>query len=106
MSILKNFSFVLKTESLSKIAETLIKSAFERLFCYFVQFLCSHVFHVLIPLSKMAETLINSSFFDKGIFHILQDALQAYTGLDKITLFFPAVFDIILSDFLDTVYPL
>lgn len=76
MSILKNFSFVLKTESLSKIAETLIKSAFERLFCYFVQFLCSHVFHVLIPLSKMAETLINSSFFDKGIFHVLQDALQ------------------------------
>ena len=76
MSILKNFSFVLKTESLSKIAETLIKSAFERLFCYFVQFLCSHVFHVLIPLSKMAETLIKSSFFDKGIFHVLQDALQ------------------------------
>lgn len=24
----------------------------------------------------MAETLINSSFFDKGIFHVLQDALQ------------------------------
>lgn len=80
MSILKNFSFVLKTESLSKIAETLIKSAFERLFCYFVQFLCSHVFHVLIPLSKMAETLINSSFFDKGIFHVLQDALQQQKG--------------------------
>lgn len=57
-------------------AETLIKSAFERLFCYFVQFLCSHVFHVLIPLLKMAETLINSSFFDKGIFHVLYDALH------------------------------
>lgn len=78
MSMLKKFSFVLKIESLSKIAEPLIKSAFERLFCFFVQFLCSHVFHVLIPLSKMVEILTNSRFFDKGIFHVLQDTLQQH----------------------------
>ena len=71
MSILKNFSFVSKIESLSKIVETVVKSAFERLFCYFVQFLCIYVFHILIPLLKIAENPINSNFFDKGIFHVL-----------------------------------
>lgn len=88
MSMLKKFSFVLKIESLSKIAEPLIKSAFERLFCFFVQFLCSHVFHVLIPLSKMVEILTNSRFFDKGIFHVLQDTLQIGSGVINYFLFF------------------
>lgn len=31
----------------------------------------------------MAETLINSSFFDKGIFHVLQDALQLRQKLSQ-----------------------
>lgn len=37
---------------------------------------CMPIFHNSILLSKMDETLINSSFFDKRIFHVLQDALQ------------------------------
>lgn len=34
------------------------------------------IFHNSIPLSKMLESRINTGFWDKRIFHVLQDTLQ------------------------------
>ena len=36
------------------------------------------IFHNSIPLSKMLESRINTGFWDKRIFHVLQDTLQQF----------------------------